>query len=655
MKRFLYCGAVVLLVLSMHVAAGPISVVNDGFELPGTGKTTDFTTIPGWSTDSAPADSGVEINNTLGHDADGDGDAWLCFMMNGDPSVWQTTDHVIAEGDNYELTVLAVNTGGSSSIGISLYADNAGTRTTLATKSIPNGTPVDSTLTFVVPAADPAIGQKLGIELTNDSAGWAGVDNIRLSNLLINTPDPEDGEVGVLLTTDLSWAGAVQAGRSYSVYFDPNEAKVTARDASTLVQSDPAQTYVIPGDLDYETEYFWAVDTYDPNTAPGATDLILVDTGFVWSFTTILQVPDIIAGPEYAYAAIGDTAVFTVEFSTISAISASLWEHSTDDGATWTSVGAGVVDVEGTDGTATLTITDVAEVDAGLYRCTLTNAGGPKTTGTAPLTIKTVLGHWPFDADFNDAVGSNDGVPTAASARAFTPVIGTAEPNYIVGSGAAYFSATYVGGDNDPAGGAVVIPTPERLLGNNSFSITYWEKSKSALSSRYHIASGADVGIENFFMWRYVDPNPDAYAINLGPWAGAYPLFTPNEYPEDQWHFLTVTYSAETATAAVYVDGFLADSGDATTFTGFASEIYVGNRKNMARPFSGAIDDLKIHNYAMNATEVAKEFSDVNGAYCAVKPVHDVNDDCRVNLEDFAVFASAWLECGRTPDVYCGL
>ena len=172
---------VALLVIAGSSWASVITVENYGFELPGTGKIKDFTQIPGWSTDTAPADSGVENNNTLGTDEDGDGAAWIAFMMGGDPSVWQTTDHVITEGDQLELTVSGFNTWVSTSIYMSLYADNAGVRTEIAGQSVAVGTPADFTLNYTILAGDASIGQNLGVEFYNDSSNWNGIDNVRLN------------------------------------------------------------------------------------------------------------------------------------------------------------------------------------------------------------------------------------------------------------------------------------------------------------------------------------------------------------------------------------------------------------------------------------------------------------------------------------------
>ncbi|MBN1818533.1 MAG: PKD domain-containing protein [Sedimentisphaerales bacterium] len=98
-----------------------------------------------------------------------------------------------------------------------------------------------------------------------------------------NTPDPEVGETGVALDLSdrsvsghLSWLPPTNPEIteivSYDLYVDPNEAKVANRDSSCwIVETDLAGTvtqYDPPADLDWFQTYYWAVDVHyivDPN------------------------------------------------------------------------------------------------------------------------------------------------------------------------------------------------------------------------------------------------------------------------------------------------------------------------------------------------------------------------------------------------------
>jgi hypothetical protein len=43
----------------------------------------------------------------------------------------------------------------------------------------------------------------------------------------------------------------------------------------------------------------------------------------------------------------------------------------------------------------------------------------------------------------------------------------------------------------------------------------------------------------------------------------------------------------------------------------------------------------------------------VNGTYCLTPPFFDYTGDCLVNLDDFAAFAAAWLDCGYADQSLC--
>ncbi len=473
-----------------------------------------------------------------------------------------------------------------------------------------------------------------------------------------NTPDPTDTEDGVAIDKQLGWLAPDGYDVSgYDVYFGTDANTLSAGydmekivDNQIVLTADPADHSTLTDDMDNEVTYYWQVDTYEPNLV--GAQVPTLHPGVIWSFTTTPAVPFFNSQPaDSDPTRDGEDASFDVTVTSTTAVTFA-----------WYKDGAGEIidddvnyDIVSDTLTSTLTILGVEAGDAGDYYCIATNTAGPAQSDMAELIYATLIGHWPFDSDFTDMVGSNDGVPTPASARAFTPVIGISDANSIIDGGAAVFSSTYVGYDNDPAGGAVVIPTPTRLLANNSFTISFWEKSNSEESSRYHIASGTDdAGIDNFFMWRYFDD--EFFATNIGPWTGAYPLLTGDLYPEDQWYFLAVTYDANTGDAVTYVNGVADATGNIAAFTGFASEIYVGNRKNMARPFSGSLDDLKIYNYPLDSTEVADAYvSEVGGTVCMETIEFDLTGpegtpDCKVDIYDLREILSDWLECGIYPD-----
>jgi hypothetical protein len=166
-----------------------ITVVNPSFELPGTVKIkgwngegiggTPAVDIPGWSSDIAVQDSGVETGYTP---TDG---LWTAFLMGADPSVWQSTGFVIGAQDTFELAVDARNTWQGTTLRMTLYYEDLGLRVPAASADVAVGDAMQTfTLSLAAQDVPAAVGKVLGIEFDNVTANgdsWIGLDNVRLT------------------------------------------------------------------------------------------------------------------------------------------------------------------------------------------------------------------------------------------------------------------------------------------------------------------------------------------------------------------------------------------------------------------------------------------------------------------------------------------
>ena len=154
-----------------------IAIDNASFELPGTEKQKGFDGVAGWSTDGPCADSGVETGYTP---TDGE---WTAYLMSGDPTVWQLTDHTIAEGQTLELKVDARITWAATSMQMTIYYDDNGVRVPVATSDVVLSDAMQEyVLSFSAGDVPESAGKKVGIEFSNSSSGdtWIGLDNVRL-------------------------------------------------------------------------------------------------------------------------------------------------------------------------------------------------------------------------------------------------------------------------------------------------------------------------------------------------------------------------------------------------------------------------------------------------------------------------------------------
>ena len=103
--------------------------------------------------------------------------------MSGDPSVWQLTGHTIIGGDVLELKVDARITWAATTLQLTIYYDDNGTRVPAATSDIALTDDMQEyTLSFSAGDVPESVGHQIGIELANASTGdtWIGLDNVRL-------------------------------------------------------------------------------------------------------------------------------------------------------------------------------------------------------------------------------------------------------------------------------------------------------------------------------------------------------------------------------------------------------------------------------------------------------------------------------------------
>ncbi len=203
MKKLLSLAAVVFLVGStLAWGIEPIAVENGSFELPGLeeytcwdGEDEGTVDVPGWTSDSNPAGSGVEMgwNATDG--------IWSAFLLGGDPSVWQVTDHVIAANETIRFQVDVKNIWSAAppaTLQMTLFAYDeivdpndpniiTAVRTPIRVYDAVLGDAMQ-TCTMECVAADvpEAVGYKLGIELGNSTAdlSYIGMDNVKLASIV---------------------------------------------------------------------------------------------------------------------------------------------------------------------------------------------------------------------------------------------------------------------------------------------------------------------------------------------------------------------------------------------------------------------------------------------------------------------------------------
>lgn len=127
--------------------------------------------------------------------------------------------------------------------------------------------------------------------------------------------------------------------------------------------------------------------------------------------------------------------------------------------------------------------------------------------------------------------------------------------------------------------------------------------------------------------------------------------------PVGQWTYVAATLTG--STARIYINGELSVTSTSMTNDPITYGPSVNNWLGRSQwgsgdgYFNGKLDQLKIYNYALSTIEVGQDYlADTLEEYLcdaenSALGVYDINDDCIINLVDFANLAARWMEDDR--------
>jgi len=133
------------------------------------------------------------------------------------------------------------------------------------------------------------------------------------------------------------------------------------------------------------------------------------------------------------------------------------------------------------------------------------------------------------------------------------------------------------------------------------------------------------------------------------------------DYGDGQWHMMTATYEPTDTTLRLYSDGDYVSQAlvDIAPLPLAVEPLSIGGRFG-EHAVSGSIDDAKVYSYPLTAVEVAELYTNFKpsesvcvGETDVIFERLDLNEDCRINLNDFAVIAERWLDCMLIPASAC--
>jgi hypothetical protein len=510
------------------------------------------------------------------------------------------------------------------------------------------------------------------------------IDEVRISDvaldleyLLFNSrfnawhPTPAEGTPnygvspdGVKVNADLSWNAGIdpdnpeQANPLIKTHYlyksadqnksnDPNLYYVTAIPAV----GNTGQT-TLTG-LNYDGLYLWRVDEGVDNgtgVAYPAGDPNNI-AGKVWSFGTLLSVPVITQHPANVVTPAGTTAEFTV---VVNSISPPQYEwFKSDDKANNTFADDQSVSALSFDNK--LTLTGVQVDDEGYYYCKVINEGGSASarySNIATLTIARLMAHWTLDQA--DYVGGQY-LDKSGNGRHADP---NGAPSFVPGQLGQGVDILRASGEQPyPATNSWASAgtwNPSEVSGH--LSVSFWMKwaglngtwqgfitkrSRSAWDNAnvlWQISS--DNGLPH--LW-FQSPR-SLISVNNGLVAG-------------QWQYIVATFDG--TTAKIYVNGQQRASGTFQFGDAVDGMICLGGNSfelGGQEFMNGTLDEVKFFNYALTEMQVAQMYvADAPGKTACIQSLkpstqYDVNNDCIVDIADFAIWAATWLECGLVPD-----
>ncbi len=415
-----------------------------------------------------------------------------------------------------------------------------------------------------------------------------------------------------------------------------------------------------PLSLSRSSTYYWRVDEIvpDPN-GPGEVAV----QGTLWSFETVPSIPVIVSEPADQF--VDPEAVVSVDFvveatnpffpgGTLTSETDGLaYQWQFDDGS-------GFVSLAGEMSSTLTRTTDTGDGHEGSYRCEISisndgsgSAGGTVLSAAAVLTYKKMIAEFKFD---------DNG----------TPAVATDTSGY--GNDIAIAGATYV---NDPEEGWVLsfdgdgdVVTADQL-----FLDHFNAEINSQVTCSFWVYGGetiATAGNNGIVFW---STTPDAtnrfYAAQI-PWQDGNVYFNfgrdccsyrisanigSGENAKGKWNYFILTRNADTGDAAVYLNGVLINDGNVAHAIEALDSFTIGGKSNDS--FDGMLKNFRLYNYEFDEIDVAQAYYDETGiAACLETPDYDFTGpdgepDCVVNLHDFALFASWWMECGLYPASAC--
>ena len=263
--------------------------------------------------------------------------------------------------------------------------------------------------------------------------------------------------------------------------------------------------------------------------------------------------------------------------------------------------------------TSTMTISNVTKSHAGQYYCQITNdSDTTQDSNTATLTVYGLIAHLTLNQDRY----SNDEYLEEESGYD-ADVTGT--PTFVTGADGTADGAVQI----TETDGWALVPVFDPAQQSGQMTISFWANWSETQVTE------ADL---------QVDSSDDGQLV-----------MTNGLKSDSQWQHICTVYDG--STGKLYVDGILRDEGPWPLPGETDAAINIGISSDEANVFNGAMDDVRVYNYAMTEFEVADlryEFSGERSCILEYGAAYDLSGpngqpDCVIDLDDLIAFAAQWL------------
>ncbi|MBN1795151.1 MAG: hypothetical protein JW804_00605, partial [Sedimentisphaerales bacterium] len=412
--------------------------------------------------------------------------------------------------------------------------------------------------------------------------------------------------------------------------------------------------------LAYNTTYYWRVNEVVNHAHPNDQDPNKVIPGYVWSFTTIGEAPEITVQPTDALADYNEIVLFEVT-ATSATTPTYYWFKSTD-----ATVGGDTLLKSGSEPNLAVIANDSNDA---YYYVYIENAAGPSqavTSDIVHLWLKREIARYKLNNDLTDSTTA------AKGGTAEWDAAGVFDSN--IGFVTDFIEGTHSLELRNDVNAFVSVPNSEDYFNHyvRGLTVNCWVKVNSttgydALVTKHALST---TGSESSGDW-------EGWTLQLNNGA---PLFevrhggiyaTAPSIADANWHMLTARYNYYEGHGTLYVDGEIAayddqgvtpDNVKKTPLDRLAIGSCDSNDGGYhTNPFDGWIDDVRIWTYPLTGAQIAALYIDDygdpqgKGSICVNNwyPQYDFSGDCKVDFADFAMFAEDWLDCNLYPPSAC--